>query len=59
MLRVQEPEPIPEQKEADFMPRDSRQYVRLRLEDQKLLKARALVRGVTLPRIHIHQEFII
>jgi hypothetical protein len=61
MLRVQEPAPNPKQKEADPMPRDARQYVRLRLEDQKLLKARALARGVPsatyialLVRSHLH-----
>ncbi len=61
MLRVQEPAPKPKQEEADAMPRDSRQYVRLRLEDQKLLKARALARGVPsatyialLVRSHLH-----
>ena len=61
MLRVQEPAPHPKQDEADSMPRDSRQYVRLRLEDQKLLKARALARGVPaatyialLVRSHLH-----
>ena len=43
------------------MLRDSRLYVRLRLEDRKLLKARALVRGVPsatyislLVRSHLH-----
>src|SRR5580692_3316782 len=46
MLRVQEPAADPKPKAADPMPRDSRLYVRLRLEDRKLLKARALARGV-------------
>ena len=61
MLRVQEPVAIPMPKEVDPMPRDSRLYVRLRLEDQKLLKARAVARGLPsatyvslLVRSHLH-----
>jgi hypothetical protein len=61
MLRVQEPAADPESAEADATPRDSRSYVRLRLGDQKLLKARALARGLPaatyialLVRTHLH-----
>jgi hypothetical protein len=61
MLRVQEPAADPKPTEARSMLRDSRLYVRLRLEDRKLLKARALVRGVPsatyvslLVRSHLH-----
>jgi hypothetical protein len=61
MLRVQEPVANTKPKEADSTLRDSRLYVRLRLEDQKLLKARALGRGVpsatyvaVLVRSHLH-----
>jgi hypothetical protein len=61
MLRAQEPISSPKPAEADPMPRDSRLYVRLRLADQKLLKARALARGVPsatyvalLVRSHLH-----
>lgn len=60
MLRVQEPRNS-KPKEADPVPRDSRLYVRLRLDDRKLLKARALARGVPsatyialLVRSHLH-----
>jgi predicted DNA-binding protein len=63
MLRVQvsagESDPEPEMTEA--IPRDSRVWVRLRLEDRKLLKARARARGVPsatyvalLVRSHLH-----
>jgi hypothetical protein len=61
MLRVQEPAANPKPEEADPIPRDSRLYVRLRLEDRKLLQARALARGVPsatyvalLVRSHLH-----
>jgi hypothetical protein len=61
MLRVQEPVANPRPKEADPMPRDSRLYVRLRLEDRRLLKSRSLARGVPsatyvalLVRSHLH-----
>jgi hypothetical protein len=61
MLRVQEPDADSKPKETDAVPRDSRLYVRLRLEDRKLLKARALTRGVAsatyvalLVRSHLH-----
>ena len=63
MLRVQlsaeEAEPEPEKREAIL--RDSRVWVRLRLEDRKLLNARAGIRGVPsatyialLVRGHLH-----
>jgi hypothetical protein len=61
MLRVQEPAENSSAKDADPIPRDSRLYVRLRLEDRKLLKARAIARGVPsatyialLVRGHLH-----
>jgi hypothetical protein len=61
MLRVQESGAELKQKEADPIRRDSRLYVRLRLEDQKLLKARSLARGIPsatyvalLVRSHLH-----
>jgi hypothetical protein len=61
MLRVQEPAEHPKPKETESVSRDSRLYVRLRLDDQKLLKARAVARGVPsatyvalLVRSHLH-----
>jgi predicted DNA binding CopG/RHH family protein len=61
MLRVQEPTADFKPKAAVSVLRDSRLYVRLRPEDQKLLKARALARGVPsatyialLVRSHLH-----
>src|SRR5277367_3002455 len=61
MLRVQEPMAISKPKEEESIPRESRLYVRLRLEDRKLLTARALARGVPsatyvalLVRRHLH-----
>jgi predicted DNA binding CopG/RHH family protein len=46
MLRVQGSAEESEPEEAAVIPRDSRVWVRLRLEDRKLLKARARARGV-------------
>jgi hypothetical protein len=61
VLRVQEPVTNPKREEAESVQRDSRLYVRLRLQDQKLLKARALARGLPsatyvalLVRSHLH-----
>jgi hypothetical protein len=61
MLRLQEPAPDPKPTGARSMPRDSRLYVRLRLEDRKLLEARTLIRGMPsatyvslLVRSHLH-----
>jgi hypothetical protein len=61
MLRVQEPAVDPNLDELDRRPRDSRLYVRLRLGDQRLLKARALARRIpsatyvaVLVRSHLH-----
>jgi hypothetical protein len=62
LLRVQEPMVDSQSAETDSIPRDSRLYVRLRLEDRKLLNARALTRGMPsatyvalLVRSHLHR----
>lgn len=61
LLRVQEPAEESEPEEAHAIPRDSRVCVRFRLEDRKLLTARARARGVPsatyvalLVRSHLH-----
>lgn len=61
MLRLREPTANSKSAEADPILRASRLYVRLRLADRKLLKARALARGVPsatyvalLVRSHLH-----
>lgn len=61
MLRVQVSDEESEPEVAEAIPRDSRVWVRLRLEDRKLLKAQARARGVPsatyvalLVRSHLH-----
>ena len=61
MLRVQGSAEQSEPEETGSTPRDSRVWVRLRLDDWKLLKARARIRGVPsatyvalLVRSHLH-----
>jgi predicted DNA binding CopG/RHH family protein len=61
MLRVQVSDEESAPDVAEAIPRDSRVWVRLRLEDQKLLKAQARARGVPsatyvalLVRSHLH-----
>jgi hypothetical protein len=61
MLRVQVSAEESEPEGTEAIPRDSRVWVRLRLEDRKLLKARASARGVPpatyvalLVRSHLH-----
>jgi hypothetical protein len=62
MLHVQPPTTGVTVTEAEPVPRDARLYVRLRLDDQKLLKARARGRGMPaatyvslLVRSHLHR----
>jgi hypothetical protein len=62
MLRVQPPATRVTVADAEPALRDARLYVRLRLDDQKLLKARARVRGIPtatyvslLVRAHLHR----
>ena len=62
MLRVQTSATGVTVADADPTPRDARLYVRLRLDDKKLLKARAKVRGIPaatyvslLVRAHLHR----
>jgi hypothetical protein len=61
LLRVQEPAEKSEPEEKEAIARDSRVWVRFRLDDRKLLKARARARGVPsatyvalLVRSHLH-----
>src|SRR5579862_6052053 len=61
MLRVQVSAEASDPEVTEAIPRDSRVWVRLRLEDRKLLKARAHARGVPsatyvalLVRSHLH-----